>query len=66
MCGLSGKEAQKPRWMQVRTRGRPDSVTVARQNSAEAPPIFSRCEAKSGFQGAVEVGVGWEVDVDMV
>lgn len=49
--------------MQVRTRGRPESVTVARQNSAETPPIFSRCEAKSGFQGAVVMGAGWEVDM---
>jgi len=62
-CGFSGKEAQKPRWMQVRTRGRPVSVTVARLNSAKAPPIFSRWEANSGFQGAGVAGVGWEADI---
>jgi hypothetical protein len=38
-------------------------VTVARLNSAEAPPIFSRCDANSGFQGAGVAGVGWEVDM---
>jgi hypothetical protein len=49
--------------MQVRTRGRPVSVTVARLNSADAPPIFSRWEANSGFQGAGVVGVGLGVDM---
>ena len=38
-------------------------MTVARLNSAEAPPIFSRWEANSRFQGAGVVGVGWEVDI---
>jgi hypothetical protein len=38
-------------------------VTVARLNSAEAPPILSRWEANSGFQGAGVVGVGLGVDM---
>jgi hypothetical protein len=38
-------------------------VTVARLNSAEAPPIFSRWEVNSGFQGAGVVGVGWEAGI---
>jgi hypothetical protein len=63
LCEFSGREAQKPRCMQVRTRGRPVSVTVARLNSAEAPPILSRWEANSGFQGAGVVGVGLGVDM---
>lgn len=53
--------------MHVRTLGRPSAVTVARVNSALLPPIFSRCEVKRGFQGAVRMGVcGCVVVLDMV
>jgi hypothetical protein len=38
-------------------------VTVARLNSAAAPPIFSRWDANSDFQGAGVLGVGAGFDM---